>query len=191
MIDRLRPYAVTGLLAGLSLAMAGAIALMLEGGTGLRANPSNPVEPAEAVEADAQPASLTLAPIDSYRGFVDRPLFFPFREKFIPADPEPEVEASADAAVATPASLVSDASTMVLEGIVLNDTDRVALVRLVDSGTYQRVRAGDEIAGWRIREIQPYSVLLESPDGSQELRLDYRDTESAIGESADIPPNWN
>lgn len=191
MIDRLRPYAVTGLLAGLSLAMAGAIGLMLEGGAGHRVNPPSIAEPVEAVEADTKPASLTLAPIDSYRGFVDRPLFFPFREPFIPADPEPAIEISADAAVATPASLVSDASTMVLEGIVLSETDRVALVRMVDSGTYQRVRAGDEIAGWRIREIEPYSILLESTDGSQELRLDYRDANSAVGESADAPPNWN
>jgi hypothetical protein len=88
------------------------------------------------------------------RNLVGRPLFHITRR--------PPVIAT----VAEPAPV---AITLSLTGIVNDENDRIALMRLSNRPDLLRRRVGEKIGNWEIEEITDTSVVVISSDGERQV----------------------
>jgi general secretion pathway protein N len=85
----------------------------------------------------------------------DRPLFSPSRRP--PAPPPPPVERAPEAAAPPPPPDVT------LFGVVVDGEGAHAIIRL-GTGKMERVHFGDEVAGWKVSQIEGHRLVL-SLDG--------------------------
>lgn len=122
---------------------------------------------------DAPPDLLaTLKPPadrDSYASIVERPLFRPDRKPEPPPDEEPAV------APAPGPELALD--TLDLNAVMITPTGVSAWVKNPAQPKLQRLRLGDELAGWSVREIRDDRILLERQ--GEEYALVLRDYSKA------------
>jgi len=139
---------VVPLAAGLvSVVLAGVIWMPL-----LRDGPvSAPVNPA-AQTPQGPDATEVLA--EGAQELLARPLFHITRRPPVEAAP---VQPAAPAPV-----------TLSLTGIVNDETDRIALLRLSNQPDLLRGRVGDSIGNWEIAEITETAVLVTNGDGEQQ-----------------------
>lgn len=114
---------------------------------------------------------------DSYASIVERPLFRPDRK------PEPPPEEAPTAASAPGTDLALD--TLDLTAVMLTPTNVSAWVKDPSQPKLRRLRLGDEIEGWSVREILEDRVLLERQD--EEYALVLRDYSKAPPTAAPMP----
>src|SRR5262245_10202135 len=91
--------------------------------------------------------SFSLAPRESMRDFVERPLFEKTRrstvETYMPKD------------------------NVTLVGIVLNADERIAILRAQSGANPVRAHIGDAVGDWRVMDITQNSVLLRNNESVQ------------------------
>ena len=126
----------------------------------LAAAPFVPVSaaPVTAAPADSGPraAPFTMPPLETYAEVTARPLFFPTRR------PAPVQAVSAE---------LVDARALVLVGVILSETGRVALIARTNLPGAHRVAEGEEIEGWTLASIEADRVVLHHGTTEAELRL--------------------
>ena len=116
----------------------------------VRWTPPAPIKP---VLTDAA-APVWSADLGSFMAALDRPLFAATRKP--PAKPEP------------PVAVVADTLNEVrVLGLYSNGTDGGAIVRA--EGKVRRVRPGDTLGGWTIKEVRPAELVLARGDEQRAL----------------------
>ncbi|AFL74777.1 type II secretion system protein N [Thiocystis violascens] len=123
------------------------------------------VENGVAPETQPDPLARLTHPADrdSYASIVERPLFRPDRK------PEPPPEEAPAAASAPGTDLALD--TLDLTAVMMTPTSVSAWVKDPSQPKLRRLRLGDEIEGWSVREILEDRVLLERQDEEYALLL--------------------
>jgi len=101
--------------------------------------------------ADTLANPLAAQPLDRLSATRDRPLFSPTRRP-TPPPPPPPPEQPAVAVVAQPPNLT-------LVGIVVDDEGARAIIRS-SATTADRVQIGDDIAGWKVAQIDGRKMVL-------------------------------
>ncbi len=111
----------------------------------------------------ASPAPLfALADRESFSETLTRPLFMPNRQ---PPDMESESPLPA------PRAARPNADRYVLSAIIIVDDERVALLTDTATGALSRVREGESLAGWQVKEIHADGAVLNNGDTREELSL--------------------
>jgi general secretion pathway protein N len=101
--------------------------------------------------------------LEDLKATRDRPLFAPTRRP-----PPPVAVPQSPTAASQP---VSNLPNVELTGIVMGEDVRIAVLRDKSTNELQRLRRGDKIADWVLRELEPRSVVLERGGTSVTLRL--------------------
>lgn len=138
--------------------------------------------------AAADKADLTVRPIgdlDEYHVINEKPVFNETRLPDV-GDPEEDIEVD-DTAIA-----VKDAPAVKLTGVVITPDSRFASLTPEDSKIENvMAREGEaltgEFVGWRVAEVSPRLVVLESRDG-QSLKLELQVHDTKIEEPPKIAP---
>lgn len=157
MVQKQRPFRLLGLAAGL----AGLVAVELAAGPFFV-----PAPPKGGPVLDALEIAQTVSPVDTpdisaFSEIVERPLFARSRR---PAPPDAE-----------PAAQSARVEAFDLVGVISSPAGRVALLRKRQSEDVLRGLEGQEVGGWKIREIKPTEIVLERGDFSELLKIN--DTE--------------
>lgn len=109
-------------------------------------------------------------PREQLAGITERPLFRPQRKPPEPEEEEPESVAEPEEAV--------DLSGFDLSAVVLTPTVSSAWVKTPGGADLKRLRPGDELEGWSVKEIQSDRLVLERQGERNELIL--RDFSQAL-----------
>jgi hypothetical protein len=143
-------------LMGLSAVLAAIVAVELTAGPFLVPEPSGTLPSLETTEVAETISAVTKPAISEFDEVVERPLFARSRRPPTPAS-EP-VKAT-------------QPETYDLVGIILAPKGRVALLRKKRSDDVVRGLEGQEVGGWKIREIKTSEVVLERGDFSELLKI--------------------
>lgn len=119
---------------------------------GVRWVPPAPIQPV-LTDSIVPPWSADLG---SFMAALDRPLFSPTRKP--PAKPEP--------AAAIVADTLSDVRVL---GLYSSGTAGGAIVRA--EGKVRRVRPGDSLGGWTVKEVRPRDLVLARGDEQRTLEV--------------------
>lgn len=103
---------------------------------------------------------------EDYLSVVERPLFLPDRR--VPEEEPEEEEKQVVEEEKTPAV---ELDTMDLTAIVITPTESVAWVSSGSKPKPERLRAGDELEGWTVKEIKEGEIELERQGKSDTLIL--------------------
>jgi hypothetical protein len=114
---------------------------------------------------------------DHYASIIERPLFRPDRKPEPPPDEAPET-------VAGPAAGVG-LETLDLNAVMITPTLVAAWVKDPSQPKIQRLRIGDDLAGWSVRDILDDRVLFERQ--GEEYALILRDYSKAPPTAAPTP----
>lgn len=106
---------------------------------------------------------LGFAPSEVYPQITQRPVFF--KDRRPPAEVEVREEKPA------PAKVGGHAPTLTLKGVVGVGSERFALVSLGNKKAVQRLKLGEEIAGWRVSEIHHDRLVLVGGTEKQDVLL--------------------
>lgn len=106
---------------------------------------------------------FALAERESFSETLTRPLFMPNRQP-----PAPEA-ASSDAPA--PIAAQPSAGRFALSAIIIVDEKRIALLTDTATGSLHRVGEGENVAGWRVEEIDEGGAVLVNGDNREELAL--------------------
>lgn len=144
-------------LLGVNLALAGGLAWLWFTPQGelreVRWTPPAPIKPV----LTGAPIPTWSADLGSFMAALDRPLFAPTRKP--PAKPEPPVAVVADT--------LNDVRVL---GLYSNGTAGGAIVRA--EGKVRRVRTGDTLGGWTVKEVRPGELVLAR--GTEQRSLDVK-----------------
>lgn len=113
--------------------------------------------PFEAIKV----GEFSLDPQDSFTEIAERPLFFTDRK---PRENEP------DDAIGSNIAVASKKLNAKLMGVYTTAEGMTALV-LDSKGKYNRVREGDDIEGWEVRELFEDRVIFVAGNANEELKL--------------------
>jgi len=117
-------------------------------------------------------------PRDSYASVTERPLFRPERK---PEEPQPE-----DAADETQPEVATSLDGMDVSAVIITPAVVAAWIRDPKAPDLKRLRLGDDLEGWSVKEIQSDRVVLERQGELDELLL--RDFTKAQAPAAPTPP---
>jgi general secretion pathway protein N len=117
-------------------------------------------------------------PRDSYASVTERPLFRPERK---PEEPQPE-----DAADETQPEVATNLDGMDVSAVIITPALVAAWIRDPKAPDLKRLRLGDDLEGWSVKEIQSDRVVLERQGELDELLL--RDFTKAQAPAAPTPP---
>jgi hypothetical protein len=120
-----------------------------------------------AVRPSATPGNpLWAVTLDQLAATRDRPLFSPSRHP--PARPQPP---RVETVAAVPPPAPRQPPSVVLLGIVTDADGTWALIRAGGADKITPARLGDEIAGWKVSEIETRRLVLSSDDRSVSFAL--------------------
>lgn len=102
--------------------------------------------------------AFAMPPEESFAAVLERPVFSPSRRP-IPSN----------GAVAP----LTTSAEFVLVGVVISDSERFVLVKPLSSDKLERLREGDELAGWSAVSIAPESVVFRRGTVEEEIILDF------------------
>jgi hypothetical protein len=120
---------------------------------------------------------LTAQPLERLTQTRDRPLFTPGRRPPAEAPPPPPpvvAEAPEEAPPAPPPSLV-------LAGVVVDQSGPRAVVRDEAANKTVSLRIGDAVGAWRVRRIEPRLLVIGLDDRSAEFGLFRSDKPAGAG----------
>ena len=120
----------------------------------------------QASNAQSPESTFTLPPPEEFNAIVDRPLFSP--------DRKPPENASPTEASSPAAETDGDAPhQIVLAGTATDQANRaVAILHDVSQGIQFRVWVGDQVDGWRVKEIRPRTIVLATATEEVTVTLD-------------------
>ncbi len=133
----------------------------------------SPTAPARADVAPAQPADLAMPkpmpqfampPLEAFAAVVERPIFSPDRRP-------PAAEAALKEDSAAPQA--------VLTGIIIAESERIALVRTEADGRIVRLRPGQRVDGWRLVAVEPDRAMFRRGEAEVILELAYDESSPA------------
>lgn len=135
-----------------------------------------PASPAAAPEPAPMPApeTFTLPPLPAYHAVTDRPVFTQNRK------PPP-----AEDVASQPATNVSE---FLLSGIIITESEKIALVTNARAGSLARYREGQVMGGWRLQSILQDRIVLERGAERQEIKLTDRSRATVEGVPQPIRP---
>lgn len=91
------------------------------------------------------------------------------------ADPKPLFRIRLPEPVAAPETIPTSTASSVpnfrLAGVVWGEAEKVAIVQMAEDGKHRRLRIGDAIGDWSLRELSTRTALLEAGSIKVELRL--------------------
>jgi general secretion pathway protein N len=116
------------------------------------------------------PEQARLPPLENFSEIFERPIFSPDRRP----------GSTAEIVVETPRGDID----LLLSGVIISDTSRVAILLPADGSEQLRFRKGDQYKGWSLEEIRPQEVLFIRDGEERKLALDY---ERAVPEPAKKP----
>lgn len=130
----------------------------------------------QSSDAQSPESTFTLPPPEEFNAIVDRPLFSP--------DRRPPENASPTEASSPAAETGGDAPRqIVLAGTATDQANRaVAILHDVSQGVQFRVWVGDQVNGWRVKEIRPRMVVLATATEEVTVTLDEPALPAAIEE---------
>ena len=99
-----------------------------------------------------------MPPEESFAAVLERPVFSPTRR------PVPSSGAAAQP---------TTSAEFLLVGVVISDSERFVLVKPLSSDKLERLREGDELAGWSAVSIAPDRVVFRRGAMEEEIILDY------------------
>ena len=116
-------------------------------------------QPGAEVQSAAAPVSpLAAQPFDRLSATRDRPLFSPTRH---PPAPPPEI-----AVEPAPPPPPSPPPNIVLLAVVMDGEEARAIVRTAPEAKILRVQIGDDIAGWKVGQIEARRLVLSLDERS-------------------------
>jgi hypothetical protein len=110
-------------------------------------------------------AGFELPPAEDFAEVVERPLFSRSRRPAPPADEQPGGGATAGE---------ETAGRIALNGVLLMDNRRVALLRFDNDPKVMHVAEGQEAGGWLIKKITADRVVVRRGQQESEILLDFR-----------------
>src|SRR5262245_40574174 len=115
-----------------------------------------------------------MPPEESFAAVLERPVFSPTRR------PVPSSGATAPS---------TTSAAFLLVGVVISDSDRFVLVKPLSTDKLERLREGDELAGWSAVSIAPDRVVFRSGAMEEEIILDYTaPAPPTLGPGQEEPP---
>lgn len=122
--------------------------------------PSNPAGDSASPSFPALPPdpAFAMPPEESFAAVLERPVFSPSRR------PVPSSGAAAP---------LTTSAAFLLVGVVISDSERFVLVKPLSSDKLERLREGDELAGWSAVSIAPDRVVFRRGAMEEEIILDY------------------
>jgi general secretion pathway protein N len=102
--------------------------------------------------------SFAMPPEESFAAVLERPVFSPTRRSL----PSSGVAAT-----------LTTSAAFLLVGVVISGGERFVLVKPLSSDGVERLREGDELAGWSTVAIEPDRVLFRRGALEEEIVLDY------------------
>lgn len=148
-------------LLGLTASLAGLVAVELVAGPFFVPEPPNGSPALDDLDVSQTVSFVDTPDISDFSEIVERPLFAQSRRP-----PEPD---------AAPSVQTSRVEAFDLVGVISSPAGSVALLRKKQSEDVLRGLEGEEVGGWKIREIKPTEILLERGDFSELLTIN--DTE--------------
>lgn len=154
-----RLVSLPGLLALASIGLGGLVALQVSDAPEVPP-PSTQVAAAAADDAEAQNAARPFEPrpLESYAGIEARPLFMPSRRP-----PPPGAGAAGGR---------SGHDTLMLAGVILTKTKRLAMIETKRTSGVVVVREGQIVEGWSVDKITPDRVTISLAGEVFDLLLD-------------------
>ena len=104
---------------------------------------------------------FSLSPLSQFQAIVERPLFLQSRRPI----PGATTEASPTASKETRLNQYS------LSAVVIVPDKRLALLRSTTDKKIHKIEEGQDLQGWKLKEIKDESALFQQVNESQELRL--------------------
>ena len=151
-------------LAFLCAVLAGVLVVQLtkeeEGGT-LADGPAAAPQAEESEQEAERQSRFVLPPPETYSEVSERPLFLRSRR---PVPPEEEIVEE------TPVE--TSRATFVLSGVVVSDTQRLALLQEQKSPKIVRIEEGQEYQGWTVEAIHPNRVVMRRGQEVAEIVLE-------------------
>jgi len=98
----------------------------------------------------------------SYPAIAARPLFYPSRAPWVPPAPPPEEPPPPPTLPLTDYALV---------GVIVSGTSRSALIRQMREGRTVLLSEGQELEGWKLREITRERLYFTGGDATYEMPL--------------------
>ncbi len=130
---------------------------------------TNNAEAAEEPRASSQSETrLSLKPSmskDDYVSVIDRPLFLSSRR---PPEEEVPVEAAVPEVPATPETPLENFD---LNAVIITPAGAIAWVTTPTEPKPQKVQIGDELEGWKVKNISNDEIEMEGQSGSDKLVL--------------------
>lgn len=122
--------------------------------------PSSPAVDSVSPSFSALPPdpAFAMPPEESFAAVLDRPVFSPSRRPMSSNGSAARLTTSAE---------------FVLVGVVISDSERFVLVKPLSSDKLERLREGDDLAGWSAVLISPESVVFRRGTIEEEIILDY------------------
>jgi hypothetical protein len=127
---------------------------------------------AETENGDETSAGFELPPAEDYAEAAERPLFSRSRRP-----PPPAAEQPGDATAAGEQA----AARIALNGVLLTDTRKVALLRFDNDSKVMHVAEGQEAGGWLIKKIAPDRVVVRRGQQESEILLDFKKSTNQQG----------
>lgn len=155
-----------------AVALAATVTSELRYGT-VRAGDDTPAIGVRAEAAAGDPSDLRhdpprpLRPLEDMNATRDRPLFF--EERRYPE--EPTQDAGNESAPAPTPEVAVNLGSVRLSAIVIDQSERAALIHDTDTDEITRAVVGETVSGWTVQEIRPSAVVLRSGSQSKELML--------------------
>jgi hypothetical protein len=139
-----------------------------------------PVIAASAAATDVFPAPV---PWQNLAEMIDRPLFS--RERRPPPPAAPVAATAAETVAAEGGTADVALPDVVLVGVLLTDSRRIALLRQRGDGRTLRVSVGDAVGSWQVTKIEARRAVLQWQDKVAELLLN----PSGLAEQPTSSPN--
>jgi len=121
---------------------------------------------ATAMAEQPLPEELNVATptLEEFSAVIERPIFSPSRRP-------------ATLIAETPEAMAAPTLEVDLVGIVMWQSQRIALVRLKQDSRVIKVNQGADVAGWTAVAIEPSRVLFRRGDVEKEIRLMYNNNQ--------------
>lgn len=144
--------------------MAGVLAIQLGGedeGADISRDPVVKPQPEGPDQETESYSGFVMPPPETLSEVSERPLFLRSRR---PVSPEAEITEEVP--------IETSPAIFVLSGIVLTDTQRLALLQGQTSSKVARVEEGEEYEGWTLESIHPNKVVMRRGQEVSEIALE-------------------
>ncbi len=127
---------------------------------------SGPAGKTATVEPPPPLPSFTMPDLGQLATTIERPLFMPTRRP-----PPPEEVVKVEVKAPAPAPVPLEPLKVGVSGLIISDSERLALLRRESGGDLLRMAIGDTIDGWTVKDIQADGVIFDRDGETTEVKL--------------------